>query len=118
MCRKLYTDGEVSVLKFKRCIVLTSIDVGALRGDLGERLLKVELERIDGSHRMSERQLKNQYQEAHPHIFARVLDALSKVLARLPEVDLPEKPRMADFAEVLAVLDSVDDCGRSRGHSR
>jgi len=107
--RKLYTDSEVSVLRFKRCIILTSIDAGALRGDLGERVLMVELELIGGSSRMSERQLKQEYQEAHPHMFAQVLDELAKVLARLPEVNLPDKPRMADFAEVLAALDDVDD---------
>ena len=109
VCRKLYTDGEVSVLQFKRCIILTSIDAGALRGDLGERVLKVELERIEGCHRMSERQLKKQYQEAHPHIFAQILDELAKVLAQLPEVNIQDKPRMADFAEVLQALDDVDD---------
>ena len=109
VCRKLYTDGEVSVLQFKRCIILTSIDAGALRDDLGERVLKVELERIEGCHRMSERQLKNQYQEAHPHIFAQILDELAKVIAQLPEVNIQDKPRMADFAEVLQALDDVDD---------
>ena len=45
-------------LQFKRSIILTSIDAGALRGDLGERVLMVELERIESGHRMSERQLK------------------------------------------------------------
>ena len=69
----------------------------------------VELERIEGCHRMSERQLKNQYQEAHPHIFAQILDELAKVLAQLPEVNIQDKPRMADFAEVLQALDDVDD---------
>ena len=44
--RKLYTDSDLAVLAFKRCIVLTSIDHGALRGDLGDRLLLVDLERI------------------------------------------------------------------------
>ena len=58
---------------------------------------------------MSERQLKKQYQEAHPHIFAQILDELAKVLAQLPEVNIQDKPRMADFAEVLQALDDVDD---------
>ena len=36
--RALYSDADVSVLTFRRVLAMTSIDAGALRGDLGERL--------------------------------------------------------------------------------
>ena len=52
--------GEVSMLQFKKCIILTSIDVGALRVDLAERILMVDIERIEGRRRMLERQLNKQ----------------------------------------------------------
>ncbi len=44
--RALYTDDDVSVLSFRRVVAMTSIDAGALAGDLAERLLPVELARI------------------------------------------------------------------------
>jgi hypothetical protein len=46
--RPLYTDGELSVVSFRRVLALTTIDAGALRGDLGDRLVLADLEPIDG----------------------------------------------------------------------
>ena len=45
--RALYTDGGLAVFAFRRCIVLNGIDVGALRGDLADRIVHVNLDRID-----------------------------------------------------------------------
>ena len=44
--RALYTDDDINVITFRRCIALTTIDAGRLAGDLAERLLTVELARI------------------------------------------------------------------------
>ena len=44
--RALFTDDDISVISFRRCIALTTIDAGRLAGDLAERLLAVELARI------------------------------------------------------------------------
>jgi len=105
--RKLYSDSELSVLEYRRVIVLTSIDVGAMRGDLGDRLLLVDLERIDDSNRLTEAELKARYRDAKPRIFGALLDVLAGVLAKLPALEVPALPRMADFARVLAALDSL-----------
>ena len=40
--RRLYTDGELVVMSFRRVVLLTSIDAGALKGDLGDRVLLVD----------------------------------------------------------------------------
>ena len=105
--RTLYTDGDVSVLSFRRVIVLTSIDAGALRGDLGERLVLVDLEPIRPSKRRTERELDAIYERERPAILGALLDLLAGVLARLDAIDLPELPRMADFARVLAAVDAT-----------
>jgi hypothetical protein len=107
MRRKLYTDGEIAVLSFRRVIALTSIDVGALRGDLADRLLIVDLLPIDRRNRRSKRQLDRLYERARPRILGAVLDLLAAVLNALPSIDLAEMPRMADFAQVLAAMDRV-----------
>jgi hypothetical protein len=44
--RVLYSDDDVTVLAFRRAILMTCIDPGALAGDLAERLLVIELQPI------------------------------------------------------------------------
>lgn len=105
--RQLYTDSDVAVLKFRRCIALTAIDTGALRGDLAERLLPIELERIDAKTRRPEAELLNNFHAVHGEILGALLDVCVQVMGQLPQVDLNELPRMADFAKLLAALDRV-----------
>lgn len=105
--RKLYTDSELAVLTFRRVVILTSIDTGALRGHLGDRLVIVDLERIDDSRRRDERELRRLYAERRPAILGALLDLTAAVLAELPNVQLGAMPRMADFARVLAAVDRV-----------
>jgi len=102
--RRLWTDGELSVVSFRRVIVLNSIDAGALRGDLGDRLLLADLDDIDDARRRSETELDALYAERRPLILGALLDLVAAVLARLPGVKLRGLPRMADFARVLAAM--------------
>jgi hypothetical protein len=103
--RKLYSDRELSVVTFRRVIAITTIDAGALRGDLGDRLVLVDLETIDK--RRSERALLDQHKKMRPRILGAFCTLLSRVLHTLPNVHLEEMPRMADFACVLAALDEI-----------
>lgn len=105
--RKLYTDGDHHVIAFRRCIALTGIDLGALRGDLTERLLPIELARIDDGDRLEEGQLWPAWDQQHPELLGAVLDLAAGVMAVAPSVRLDNKPRMADFARVLAAVDRV-----------
>jgi len=105
--RALFTDDDVTVLAFRRALVLTSIDAGALAGDLAERLVCVELHRIDPACRQPDEMLEAAYRHARPQILAALLDLLADVLAALPTIQLGELPRMADYARVLAGLDHV-----------
>jgi hypothetical protein len=105
--RKLYTDGELAVLAFRRVIVLTTIDAGALRGDLGDRLLLVDLEPIPETARRTEQEMEAAFRQQRPRLFGALLDALAAVLVKLPDVRPERLPRMADFARVLAAADAV-----------
>jgi hypothetical protein len=105
--RKLYTDSELAVLAFRRVVALTSIDAGALRGDLGDRVLLADLEPIDESCRRSEAELEISFRRMHARILGALLDLLAAVLVELPGVNPGRLPRMADFARVLAALDKV-----------
>jgi len=105
--RSLYTDDDLTVSAFRRCVILTAIDAGSLRGDLADRLVTVELERIEPKARKSEEDLLAAYEAAHGRILGALLDLLAKVLAVLPTIKLDCLPRMADFAKVLAAVDQV-----------
>jgi hypothetical protein len=48
-----------------------------------------------------------QAREAHPVALGGLLDLTAAVLARLPDVRLDRRPRMADYARVLAAVDQV-----------
>ncbi|MGW1199513.1 ATP-binding protein [Streptomyces sp. NPDC002536] len=105
--RALYTDDDVVVLEFRRVLAMTTIDAGALAGDLAERLLTIELQLIPDHKRREEAELDQAYADAHPAILASLFDLLAQVLKALPDIELTERPRMADFARVLAAVDHV-----------
>lgn len=105
--RALYSDADVSVLTFRRVIAMTSIDAGSLRGDLGERLLPIELEVIDPTARKTDAQITSAFAGAAPALLGALLDLLARVLTELPKVRTTVLPRMADFARVLHALDTV-----------
>ncbi|WP_327390715.1 ATP-binding protein [Streptomyces microflavus] len=105
--RALFTDDDVVVLSFKRVLAMTTIDAGALAGDLAERVLLVDLQLIGETRRRSEEELDAAFAEARPAVLGSLLDLLAGVLAVLPSVRLDSLPRMADFARVLAAVDEV-----------
>jgi len=55
--RRLYSDGDYHVIAFRRAVVVNGIDLGAVRDDLAERLLTVQLDRITEDHRGRESDL-------------------------------------------------------------
>ena len=46
--RALYTDSDVSVVAFRRGVIINGIDIVVTQGDLADRLLRVSLPRIKG----------------------------------------------------------------------
>lgn len=113
--RRLYTDSEPEVFRLKKAIMMTGINLGGLRGDFAERLLRVELDTIPDDRRKTEAELAETWQDAYPKILGALLSITSAVMKRLPEVHLDAKPRMADFAGVLAALDILSPQGRALG---
>lgn len=105
--RRLYSDSDIAVLAYQRVIALTSIDPGALRGDLGDRMVLLDLERISPSQRLLDRDLADRFETLRPGLYGALLDLLAAVLAVLPTIKLDAMPRMADFARVCAAVDRV-----------
>ncbi len=105
--RALFTDNDIAVSSFRRPIVLTSIDPGALQGDVADRMIPVELDPITPTQRRTEAELDRELEAIRAATLGALLDLLGKVLKVVPSIVLPEKPRMADFATVLAAVDQV-----------
>jgi len=105
--RALFTDDDLSVLSFRRCVLLAGIAFAQLRGDLNDRLIHAECEQIDEGRRMEDADAQAAFEAAWPSALGGLLDLAVKILAALPDVKLARKPRMADFARVVAATDQV-----------
>lgn len=105
--RQLYTDGGLAVFSFRRCLVLNGIDLGAVRGDLADRLLVIDLDVIDEQQRRLDADISQRWDSVQPRILGALLDLAASVASALPSVRLERSPRMADFARVLAAVDQV-----------
>ena len=66
--RKLYTDGELAVFSYRRCVILNGIDTGAMQADLADRMLPIDLAVIDARSQVTEDDLWPAWREAHPAI--------------------------------------------------
>lgn len=105
--RSLYTDGGVSVYSFQRVVILNAIDVGALRPDLADRLITIDLEPISNDRRKEEKTLLADFYAARPGILGGLLDLVVKTLAAYDTVHPKNLPRMADFGRMAAALDDA-----------
>lgn len=105
--RRLYSDSDLHVFSFRRVIVFNGIDVGSLNGDLADRMLPINLERIPDTNRLDETHLWPAWNDIHPQVLGAVLDLAANVFTQLPLVELTQRPRMADFARILAATDNT-----------
>ncbi len=96
--RELYTNDDEIIFDSQRPLLLTSIEEVASRSDLLDRCLIVWLPAISEGRRRSEAELYEAFNKVRPQILGALLDAVAVALHRLPSIQLPAKPRMADFA--------------------
>jgi hypothetical protein len=101
--RSLYTDDDLHVISYRRALILTSIDTGGIRGDLAERQMPLELEKI-GRVR-DEGRLMAAYERKRAAMLGGLLDLLAEVQAN--PVAVKNSPRMADAAKVMASVDKA-----------
>lgn len=96
--RELFTDDNVVIYKIKRVIGLNGINIVAIKPDLLDRCILLELERIDELARQEEKWLWNWFERDKPAILGGFFDVLSQAIRYYPEVKLDKLPRLADFA--------------------
>jgi hypothetical protein len=105
--RELYTDTDEVLFDATRPIALNGIDDVVTRPDLADRAIMLTLEPIDEEKRKTERDLKAEFDAAHPAILGVLLDAVSHGLRTLPGLKLNCLPRMADFAMWATACEGV-----------
>ena len=104
--RKHYTNKGLSVSYWKLPIILTGIEVGSLRSDLGDRLVMLELTRQQSPRK--EQELEAIISERLPYWLGALFDGVSRVLEARPLCrPTGPLPRMADFAHLLAAADKA-----------
>ncbi|MDQ3436717.1 MAG: bifunctional DNA primase/polymerase [Actinomycetota bacterium] len=102
--RRLYTDDEDFIIELRRPAILNGINVPTDRGDVLDRSLVVELERIADGERKTEEQIWELFAREHPGLLGALFDVLSKAIALKPSIKLSRRPRLADWGEYAAAV--------------
>src|SRR5215204_2395749 len=105
--RRLYTDDEVVIIELRRTVILNGINVPTDRGDVLDRSLVVELERIPDGERKTEEELWERFEAEHPKLLGALFDTLSRAIALKPSLKLSRRPRLADWGEYAAAVYEV-----------
>jgi hypothetical protein len=96
--RELYTDSDEIIFDLARPVILNGIDQLAERPDLADRAIILNLPPIEETARRDEAELHAVYDRERPYLLGALFNAVSVALTRFPNIALPRKPRMADFA--------------------
>jgi hypothetical protein len=102
--RVLYTDEEDLVWSMQRAVLLNGINPPTDRGDVQDRTLPIELERLDKRERIPEDDFWIQFSLKHPELLGALFDALAGALKERHTVKLAERPRLADWGLYAAAL--------------
>jgi ABC-type oligopeptide transport system ATPase subunit len=102
--RVLYSDDEDLVWSMQRAVLLNGINPPSDRGDVQDRTLPIELERLDKRKRLPEDDFWMQFSLKHPELLGAVFDALAGALRKRHTVQLEERPRLADWGLYAAAL--------------
>ena len=100
--RELYSDEEEVVFTAMRPLILNGITDFVTRPDMMDRSVFLRHPPIPGERRREERELWERFEALRPRLLGALFDRLCGMLRERPRVELPCKPRMADFA-VIAV---------------
>ena len=96
--RMLYTDDEEMIFEVCRPVIVNGISEVVLRADLLDRAITLYLPLIPPNRRRRDEDVRREFEAARPGILGTLLDGVAAALRQKDAVELPELPRMADFA--------------------
>ena len=97
--RRLYTDDEDIIYRYKRVVGINGIVNPAIRPDLLDRCIVIQLEHVRDGVRRTDAELQAEFNKNLPLILGACFDTLAKAMAFDPTPAGVALPRMADFAE-------------------
>ena len=103
--RQLYTDVDETLIDVQQPALINGITGVAVRGDLLDRTISLELPSIPPAQRKPERQFWEHFEKVRPRVLGVLLDAVSRVLRDREKVRLVGHPRLADFAVAMAAAE-------------
>jgi len=95
------------IIELRRAAILNGINVPTERGDVLDRSLVVELERISDAERKTEEQIWERFEVEHRKLLGVLFDILSRAIAHKPSIKLSRRPRLADWGEYAAAVYEV-----------
>ena len=96
--RTLYENDEETIFSACRPIILNGIEEVAVRPDLLDRSILVNLPEIGDAARLPEIEFWDEFDQARPKLLGALLDVVTVGLSRQHVIRPSELPRMADFA--------------------
>ncbi len=96
--RTLYSTVEETTIPLSRPVILNGIDDLTARPDLADRVIAIELQPIQDSNRMEERELWKKFDRIKGEILGVLLDGISSALQNIDDVKLTYRPRQIDAA--------------------
>ncbi len=105
IARTHYTNKSLSAVRIRIALIITAIDAGALKDDLGDRCVTVEAPTISSSSRVQDVVMRKRLADLRGRILGALLDLLAEVLRELPSVHVSELPRIGDYFLVLLAVD-------------
>lgn len=103
--RALYTNDSLFIQSLHGGIVFNGIHGFVIQSDLAQRCLTLRTKSIDGSARISEADLLQDFERDSADIFAGLLDLSSKIMARLPDAKVTNPERMIEFVQWTAAME-------------
>jgi hypothetical protein len=102
--RALYTDGDLYVTAFRSVIVLNGITLGALQGDLADRIATHRLSRLTAWR--SDDEVAASWALAHPAALTWLLDRTVEIFADMQNMTQMTAPdRLTRFSQIVSLVD-------------
>lgn len=98
--RQLYTDSGECILDTNRPVIVNGISKISTRGDLLDRTIFINLERLTND-RATQAEIMEKFAQMQPAVLGVLLDGVSAGLKHFGDVKIDPLPRMADFATFI-----------------
>lgn len=105
--RMLYSDDDEMIFEVCKPIAVNGISEVVIRPDLLDRAVALYLPVIPPSCRRRDEDVKREFESARPGILGALLDGVATALREQDAVELPELPRMADFAHWVTAAETA-----------